>query len=436
MNYKKKNYILILIVILLLYPYLCLAKNGQRRMNRYRINIGAYYLKKYARTEDHIRDIHNCGIDFIVGIDNDINTLDLFHKYKIGAIVTGVLPSWGGIDGRYAGQLKRYNPINTYKSGIRKFKNHKAIWGIDIGDEPSALDFSYYNEVFRLVKDSCPNQFPYLNLYPNYASVARNTSAQTQNQLGTASYKDYIKQYCENITSADYICYDFYVYSIAVPNMYNNLIIVSDAALKYKKSMWVVLQVNSAKKDIWITENQLRFQAYSAMAFGAENIIWGCYTGGWWYNNVLDSVGNKTQQYDKLKIVNKEIHKLSIPYMKYQRENTSFVDFKGSNWIKGTPVTSIDSYNDDDVKDLETSDNSPLLVESMKSRKQKNKQALFIFAADDPYDKNPQNRIVSFKSKHKVLVTTGNTNYKLRPNEDGIINIRLSSNNCAFVEFI
>ena len=31
------------------------------------------------------------------------------------------------------------------------------------------------------------------------------------------------------------------------------------------------------------------------MAFGAENIIWACYTAGWWQaNQVLDSQGNKT----------------------------------------------------------------------------------------------------------------------------------------------
>ncbi|MBQ7915173.1 MAG: hypothetical protein IJ315_00110, partial [Firmicutes bacterium] len=71
--------------------------------------------------------------------------------------------------------------------------------------------------------------------------------------------------------------------------------------------MWIVLQVNSKHKEEWISENNLRFQAYTAMAFGAENIIWACYTAGWWHNQVLDEKGEKTQQYEKLKKVNGEI---------------------------------------------------------------------------------------------------------------------------------
>jgi hypothetical protein len=35
-------------------------------MDRKRLNIGAYILQPYARTERHIKEIADCGIDFIV----------------------------------------------------------------------------------------------------------------------------------------------------------------------------------------------------------------------------------------------------------------------------------------------------------------------------------------------------------------------------------
>ena len=57
------------------------------------------------------------------------------------------------------------------------------------------------------------NQFAYLNLYPNYASVAENSAQQTVNQLGTATYDEHIRQYCEHV-GLDYLCYDFYMYSL------------------------------------------------------------------------------------------------------------------------------------------------------------------------------------------------------------------------------
>ena len=79
-----------------------------------------------------------------------------------------------------------------------------------------------------------------LNLYPNYASVAKNTDEQTVNQLGTATYTEHIAQYCKNVPT-DYICYDFYVYSARVPLMYDNLKVISDACTGTARSMWIVL---------------------------------------------------------------------------------------------------------------------------------------------------------------------------------------------------
>ena len=69
------------------------------------------------------------------------------------------------------------------------------------------------------VEELFPNQFAFLNLYPNYASVSQNTAAQTKSQLGTATYDEHIKKYCEYVP-ADYISYDFYYKNIGVAKDY------------------------------------------------------------------------------------------------------------------------------------------------------------------------------------------------------------------------
>ena len=53
------------------------------RMDRSRLNIGTYTLQSYARSEAHVRDLARCGIDFVIGMDNDRETLDLFGKYGV-----------------------------------------------------------------------------------------------------------------------------------------------------------------------------------------------------------------------------------------------------------------------------------------------------------------------------------------------------------------
>ena len=167
-----------------------------RRMDRTRLNIGTYYLREYARTEQHVRDLRDCGIDFVFSMDSaDRATLDLFEKYGVGCVVNDVLPGWWGGNGEQSGTLHKVHPMEQYKAGAAAFRDHPAIWGVDIGDEPSALDFPYYGRVFSKVNASFPNQFVYLNLYPNYASVAMNTASQTTCQLGTATYQEHIDKY-------------------------------------------------------------------------------------------------------------------------------------------------------------------------------------------------------------------------------------------------
>ena len=224
----------------------------KNRLDRSKFFLGTYILQPYARTEAHIKDLADAGIDVVMCMQSDYKALDLFAKYGVGAIVNDVLPGWWGGDGDRAGTMHKINTWDKYEAGAAKFVDHPAIVGIDTGDEPSALDFPYYGRVMDFTEKHFPGQFAYLNLYPNYASVSQNNATETVNQLGTPTYAEHIAEYCKHV-GTDYICYDFYMYSASVAGAYENLRIVADAARDTGRSMWIVLQVNSNKPDIWIT---------------------------------------------------------------------------------------------------------------------------------------------------------------------------------------
>lgn len=382
-----------------------------KRMDRNRLNIGVYHLKPYARTETHIKDLADCGIDFVVCMDNDRPALDLFHKYGVGAIVSGIAPKWWGGFGDNAGKLAETNPMEKYEAAAKAYSDHPAIWGIDVGDEPSALDFPYYGRVMDYVNRAFPNQFPYLNLYPNYASVSQNNAQETVNQLGTATYDEHIQKYCENVP-ADYICYDFYLYSINVTKHYENLRVVADACRNTGRSMWIVLQVNSNKPAEWMSENNLRFQAYTSMAFGAENIIWACYTAGWWHNQVLDGEGNKTQQYDKLKKINAEIRTLADEYMKYRRVSTHFVGFEGHPDMAAVQQKAVPSLSTGVFFDVKADNGAPLVVGEMVNRNADGSVALMVCAADDPHETDPKEYQITFRAPDRCVRALGGDGYK------------------------
>ena len=388
-----------------------------KRMDRSRLNIGVYHLKPYARTETHVKELAECGIDFVIVMDSkDRATLDLFHKYGVGAIVSDVVPGWWGGNGAGSGKMHTVNTMDKYEAAVADFVDHPAIWGIDIGDEPSALDFPYYGKVFDYVNRAFPNQFPYLNLYPNYASVSHNTAEETECQLGTATYEEHIQKYCENVP-ADYLSYDFYCFdhnlrTIGVTKHYENLRVVADACRNTGRSMWIILMVNSHDPNIWMTENNLRFQAYTSMAFGAENITWACYTAGWWSNQVLDGEGNKTQQYDKLKTVNAEIRTMADEYMKYRRVSTHFVGFEGNDDMKQVKQKAISSLSTGVFFDVKADNGAPLVVGEMVNRRGDGSVALMICAADDPRETDPKEYCIVFSAPDRCIRALGGNGKK------------------------
>ncbi|MBQ8113125.1 MAG: hypothetical protein IJ146_07940 [Kiritimatiellae bacterium] len=389
----------------------CAAKPPAERMDRSKLLIGAYCLQANAKTDAHVKAIHDCGVDFIIGLPaSDRATLDLFAKNGVGAIVNGVVPGWWGGNGERAGKMREVNPPEKYAAGAAAFKDHPAIWAVDIGDEPSALDFPYYGDVVRQLNKAIPGMPLYLNLYPNYASVAQNTGKQTINQLGTKTYAEHIAAYCRDVP-LDYISYDFYPYTAPaglnrfISKMYDNFIVVANACRSTKRSFWYIPQVNSRGGLPPTSENRLRFQANAALSFGAEAITWACWCKGWWTNNVLDSAGKQTEQYGKLKRVNAELKTIGPQYMRFRNVATWFVGF-APDYPRRPSLPFPDAR--EGASGIHASNGAQLLVGEMVARNAAcTDRAFYVTAADDPTDEHSAKFEVVFDFKGKSVEAFG-----------------------------
>lgn len=399
-----------------------------KSFNNKNINIGTYYLAPYARTDNHIKAAAECGIDFFVNIPNDAALLKQLHQYHIGAVVNGVFPSWFGGDGSNAGQMAEKNPLSLYEKAIDNFVDAPNIIGIDTGDEPSCLEFPHYGKIFSLMQKTLPHLQPYLNLYPSYAVKGSNTTNEILTQFQCDTYSDYIERYCKEVPS-DYICFDYYLYSAPLKGLYHSLTTVTNACRKYKRKFYMVLQINSHEPDVWISTNKLRFQAFTAMAFGVDTIIWACYTAGWWYNHVLDKNGEQTEQYEKLKKVNSEIHFLGEHYKKYRSCETHFL---GNHSI--SEITTEESLSTNFVQHLQSEHQEALFVNVMHSD---SSHALFICAANDCYDKKPDAFHISFEAPaYHVTLFKNETNQTLSSDTDHQFAFEILPNEGALLTFI
>ena len=374
----------------------------ETRFDRSRLNIGTYCIDTYARDEEHVRQMKECGIDFLTAAPADPELLDNCAKYGIGVVATGILPGWWGGDGDNAGKMETSIPLDKIREAAAKFADHPAIWGIDAGDEPSALDFPHYGRLIALAEELFPGKLVYLNLYPNYASVAENSSSEVRSQLGTATYQEYIDRYIEHVKT-DYLCLDNYEFAAGTKNLYDNLRIAANACRADGRDFWMVIQVNSSKPEKWLSEDMLRHQAFSCLAFGAVSLNWACWTAGWWHNEVLDKAGNKTEQYEKLKTVNAEVRRLEGEYMAHRNVRTVFLG-KPDEAAENSGVEIAANYSDPLFTDVKPEGDGLFLAGEMTAREGEGR-ALFLADVTDASfegDRTPRVLTVDFAEGYEI----------------------------------
>ena len=216
--------------------------------------------------------------------------------------------------------------------------------------------------------------------------------------------------------------------------MFENLRIVADACTATHRSLWIVLQANQYEEGGRInrkmTVNTLRYQANTALAYGAELLSWACWTKGWWAQNAIDTNGVKTATYDMLKTVNAELHRISPEYMKYRRSNTDLVGFDAEFAGKvAQPVLTASSGVG--FADVKATDGAALAVGHFASRDGSGGYAIYIAACDDPEDVAPKTHEIAFRpvsAKSVVKAFDGKGAVAVAKRADGTLSVPLKSN--------
>lgn len=414
-------------------------------MDRSQFNIGVYYLKKSHRSEQMIVDMKDCGIDFVIYyFIHDKVTQGLLVEHGMGCVEKDVVPEYWGGDTNVNGNIAKRCPIERYVNSVKSHAFTPAEWMFSVGDELSALDFPHLGEALRAIHKIQPDVPAYLNLHPCWQAKEN-----VQRYYGVTNYQEYIQAYCRELP-LDYISYDHYPYQWmgrhdwAFARYFENFRIVADACTATGRSFWLVPQVNTFDLSIDMTEDKLRYQAFAAMAFGAESLAWACWSPGWWKNNVLDDDGNKTVQYERLKVVNAEIRRFADVYMKFRRVGTHLTGFVGpfAKWLEPDPDNYLPqvNFNEPDgvstlaFKNVKADDGQALVVGDFAERAANGgKRAMLVFAAEDPFGKNPVERTVRFTSEREIRAVGPHGSVRVEQTGPCSYAIQVRSSECVFV---
>lgn len=189
--------------------------------------------------------------------------------------------------------------------------SHPAVFGYFLADEPSAQAFPTLARWAKAFRAVAPNQLPYVNLFPNYASIE---------QLGTENYARYIESFIR-MTELPYVSYDHYALmedGSLRDGYFANLELVRKAALRHNIGFWNVVMSTACLNYAEPDEAGLRFQAYTTLAYGARGLSWFTYFTpaiGNFRHGPIDQFGQETPTWSMLRRVNLQIHRLGPTYL-------------------------------------------------------------------------------------------------------------------------
>ena len=197
----------------------------------------------------------------------------------------------------------------------RSFGNSEGFWGVVLRNQPRLNEFHELGRAVAAVKQLVPGSVPYINLSPSYASARL---------LGAPSYEAYLDSFVTVVRPPVLSFAHFPITKDGLrPDFYLNLELIRQRSLEQGVPFWAAALTRQYAEYPRPKEPYLRFEIYSALAYGAKGIQFFTY----WplpdrtlgpSSAVVDDGGRRTFLYGVVARVNAELHRLGPTLLRLQ----------------------------------------------------------------------------------------------------------------------
>lgn len=373
--------------------------------------------------KQHIREIAEAGFDYVM-VEAGFHPMVL---KKIGEWCKEYGLQWYFTDDKLYGHNA---PFDKSGETVKTYKDYGGFAGNLIRDEPGASQFDALGKGVATYTKQVPGKQAIINLLPMYATNAA---------LEASSYQDYINAYVKKVPT-NYISVDIYPCTrmsdgtkTTWEGYAENLDIVATAARKSGREFWGFLQAltwSSGHREP--DETDIRWQAYSHLAFGAVNLIYFTYrtpddNGGEKFTPALiDRSGKKTDTWYAAQKVNKEINALSDVYMQYKS-----VGAYSHGYHSAVPYLRFDNQYTGAKAIQSIQCDSPLLVGCFEKKSGKG-SGYMVVNMSDLQDKETASMKLSIPGAKTVTAHMGGKSVKLTAS-GGTYALRLGCGEGAFI---
>ena len=217
-----------------------------------------------------------------------------------------------------------------------------ACWGYMIRDEPSVADFAPLAERANALRAARPGKIAYINLLPNYANAQ---------QLGAESYDEHVGKFIE-VLQPEVLCMDHYPVMKPSGNSKDNYCVNLEVMRKHSLLAgiphWNFFNTMPYGPHFDPTEADLRWQIYTAIAYGSKGVLYFCYwtPGGGEFPKggaIIGRDGRKTRHYGQATRINACIKALGPTIMQLTSTGVVRVEPKAdvAEAIAGSPIKSL-----------------------------------------------------------------------------------------------
>lgn len=247
-----------------------------------------------------LQRIRDCG--FTVAGFVPPAALDNCEQAGLKAIVSDARTSgydWANVDAAAARA--------RVQSLVAEVGEHPAVYGYYLRDEPSAAWFPGLNTVASAVRDLSPGKWPYINLFPDYASTG---------QLGASNYTEYLARFIATCQPRilSYDNYSLMEDGSVRDSFWSNLEAVRAASRRHGLEFWNIVLSVAHFHYAEPTAAGLRLQAYSTLACGGRGLSYFTYfapTVGNYRQSPVDQFGNETASWQLMQNVNLQVRMLA-----------------------------------------------------------------------------------------------------------------------------
>ena len=408
------------------------------RMDRSKFNIGIFeYGTALNNDADMKKFKEEFGGDFIVLGSNRTAFYNLCEKYQVGFFAKGKnLPRY--TYGTASERLQDPTDFTEFETKLADYKdNYTYLWGDDVFDEPNAEYFDWMKGVTERYQTRFDDRMIYFNLHPFAPGGPGNGH-------GAANYRDYIAQYIEKVNT-DYISFDIYPFDNQFSGMHpfylENLDVVASACRESGRDFWIITQTGSTDAAKQMNKEQVSWQMYTALAYGAKTLVHACYTPCWWVDgtSLVNKDGTYTALWSSVRDLNTEVKAISDVYMQYDSLGVFGMGTPQNSFV-ATQIRTQNRRNEANgysgargFSDITAS--RGLLVGSFEE-KAGNGYAMMLVDSSDPYKGDNGSNAVTFRTavseNVKVTAYIGGTSTVLTPT-DGVYTVEIANGQGCFV---